>query len=103
MANTLTTAQSSLMAYIKQLKITPVKCDKARGFMLYTIPTQVEIDKLVTLVSKLNSSWKLIQGSKKGTPFQPDGTQPVNQIYIGHASSKNDMNNKDDYVAIDWS
>ena len=100
----LSKAQSTLVTYIlNTLKIKPVKTESKKGFMLYTTPTSSEIQHLTELVGLLNNSWKCIPGYSKNAPFKPDGSREISQVYIGHAVSKRDMNNQDDFVSVDWS
>lgn len=96
---TLTKPQKSLFDFIKQIGLKPVKCASNKGFMLYTIPNQEDIQKLTTLVENLNTSWKLIQSEEqwdKGTKIKNS------HIYIGHSESKKDINSIDDYVGLDF-
>ena len=97
---TLTKPQKSLITYIlNTLKIRPVKCQSNKGFMLYTIPNQEEIQKLIILVENLNSSWKLIQSDER---FKPNGEKQPASVYIGHADSKNDMKTIDEFVGLEF-
>ena len=68
--------------------------------MLYTVPNQEEIQELTTLVANLKSSWKLIQSDES---YNRQGKKRPAAVYIGHATSKNDMKVIDDFVAVDFS
>ena len=96
----LTKPQENLIKYILHtLKIVPVKAKSNKGFMLYTVPQQEEIQQLTSLVEKLNSTWKLIQSDEQ---YKPNGEKRPASVYIGHAESKNDMKAIDDFVGIEF-
>ena len=93
------TPMETLGNYIlNTLNIKPVKVKSNKGFMLYQIPTQSEIQHLTTLVESLNNGWKLIESDEEWNR----GTKVRNaSIYIGHADSKLDIKSLDDFVALD--
>ena len=78
-----------------ELNCKPIKTKSGKGYMLYNIPEIVDIQKLTSLVTAVNSNWSV-------TYFEPEYDRgrktKDSSIYFGTKTNKNEIE-RDEFLA----